>query len=43
MNKEFHSEAAYGDNDKYIVIKTKTNLYGDKVNTNFYGKKNTKR
>ena len=37
MNVEFDSEAVYGDNDKYI--KTKTNSYGDKVNTNFQGKK----
>ena len=38
---EFDSEPVYGDNDKYI--KTKINSYGDKVNTNFQGKKNTKR
>ena len=37
MNIEFDSEPVYGDNDKYI--KTKINLYGDKVNTNFQGKK----
>ena len=33
MNIEFDSEPVYGDNDKYI--KTKINLYSDKVNTNF--------
>ena len=38
---EFDSEPVYGDNDKYI--KTKINSYGDQVNTNFQGKKNTKR
>ena len=37
MNIEFDSEPVYGDNDKYI--KTKINLYGDKVNTNFEGNK----
>ena len=37
MNIEFDSEPVYGDNDKYI--RTKINLYGDKVNTNFQGKK----
>ena len=37
MNKEFDSEPAYGDNDKYI--KAKINLYENKVNTNFQGKK----
>ena len=37
MNIEFDSEAVYGDNDKYIKAKIK--LYGDKVNTNFQGKK----
>ena len=41
MKIEFDSEPVYGDNDKYI--KTKINSYGDKVNTNFQGKKNTKR
>ena len=38
MNKEFDSEPVYGDNDKYI--KEKINLYENKVNTNFQGKKN---
>ena len=37
MNIKFDSEPVYGDNDKYI--KTKTKLYGDKINTNFQGKK----
>ena len=41
LNIEFDSEPVYGDNDKYI--KTKIKLYGDKINTNFQGKKNTKR
>ena len=41
MNTEFDSKPAYGDNDKYI--KTKINSYGDKINTNFQGKENTKR
>ena len=40
MNIEFDSEPVYGDNDKYI--KTKIKLYGDKVNTNFQGKKLSK-
>ena len=37
MNIEFDSEPVYRDNDKYI--KTKIKSYGDKVNTNFQGKK----
>ena len=37
MNIKFDSEPVYGDNDKYI--KTKIKLYGDKINTNFEGKK----
>ena len=37
LSVEFDSEPVYGDNDKYI--KTKIKLYGDKVNTNFQGKK----
>ena len=37
MNKESDSEPVYGDNDK--SVKTKIKLYGDKVNTNFQGKK----
>ena len=36
-NIEFDSEPVYGDNDKYIKAKIKS--YGDKVNTNFQGKK----
>ena len=36
-NIKFDSEPAYGDNDKYI--KTKIKSYGDKINTNFQGKK----
>ena len=39
MNIEFDSEPVYGDNDKYFKAKIQT--YGDKVNTNFEGKKNT--
>ena len=41
MNIEFDSEPVYGDNDKNF--KAKKQPYGDKVNTNFEGKKNTKR
>ena len=37
MNIEFDSDPVYGDVDKYI--KTKIKLYGNKVNTNFQGKK----
>ena len=37
MNIKFDSAPVYGDNDKYI--KTKIKLYGDKINTNFQGKK----
>ena len=37
MNIEFDSQLVYGDNDKYIKGKIKS--YGDKVNTNFQGKK----
>ena len=37
MNRGFDSEPVSSDNDKYI--KTKTKIYGDKVNTNFHGKK----
>ena len=37
LNIEFHSEPDYGDNDKHIKAKIKS--YGDKVNTNFQGKK----
>ena len=41
MNIELDSKPVYGDNDKYI--KTKIKSYRDKTNTNFHGKKNTKR
>ena len=37
MNIEFDSEPVYGDRDEYI--KTKIKMYGDRVNTNFQGKK----
>ena len=37
MNIKFDSEPVYGDNDKYI--KTKIKSFGDKINTNFQGKK----
>ena len=37
MNMEFDSEPIYGDNDKHK--NAKVNSYGDKVNTNFQGKK----
>ena len=37
MNVEFDSDPVYGDVDKYI--KTKIKLCGNKVNTNFQGKK----
>ena len=37
MKIEFDGEPVFGDNDKYI--KTHIKLYGDKVNTNFQGKK----
>ena len=37
MNKEFDSVLVYDYNDKYI--KTKIEIYGENVNTNFCGKK----
>ena len=37
INSEFDSQPVYGDNDKYV--KAKINSHGDKVNTNFQGKK----
>ena len=37
MNKEFDREPVYGESGKYR--KTNIKLYGDKVNTNFHGKK----
>ena len=33
IGKEFDSEPIYGDNNKYIKAKIKSN--GDKINTNF--------
>ena len=40
INIEFDVEPVYGDNDKYIKIKTKS--YADKVNISFQGKKVSK-
>ena len=37
MNIKSDSGPAYGDNDKYIKIKIE--IYGDKVNTSFQGKR----
>ena len=37
LSIEFDSEPVYGDVGKYI--KTKIKIYGDRVNTNFQGKK----
>ena len=37
VSKKFYSKPVYGDNDKYI--KAKIRIHGDKVNTNFKGKK----
>ena len=37
MNIKFVSKPVYGDSDKYI--KTKIKSYGNKINTNFQGKK----
>ena len=37
MEIKFDSKPVYGDND--IYIKTKIKLHGDKMNTNFQGKK----
>ena len=37
IGKEFDSEHVYGDNDKYVETNAKS--YGDKINTNFQGKK----
>ena len=37
LNIEFDSEPTYGNIDRYI--KTKIKMYGDRVNTNFQGKK----
>ena len=41
MNMKFDSNAVYGDSDKYIKTKIKSN--GDKINTNFQGKKYQKK
>ena len=41
MDIEFDTEPVHGDNDKYIKTKKKSN--GDKVNTNFQGKKISKK
>ena len=41
MNIEFDSDPVYGDNDKYI--KTKIKMYEDRVNTNYQGKKVSKK
>ena len=40
MNKEFDKEPAYGGSEKYI--KTKIKSYGDKINTDFQGRKKPK-
>ena len=37
LSIEFDSQPVYGDGGKYIKTKIKT--YGDRVNTNFQGKK----
>ena len=37
MSRELDSEPLYGDNDKYIETKKKS--HGNKINTNFRGKK----
>ena len=37
MNRKFDSEPVYGDNDK--CKRRKIKLSGDKINTNFQGKK----
>ena len=37
INKKFDSVPVYGDSDTYT--KTKIKSYGDKINTNFQGKK----
>ena len=37
LDIKFDSQPVYGDGDKYI--KTKIKMYGDRVNTNFQGKK----
>ena len=37
LDIKFDSQPVYGDGEKYI--KTKIKMYGDRVNTNFQGKK----
>ena len=37
LNIKFDSQPVYGDGDKYI--KTEITMYGNRVNTNFQGKK----
>ena len=41
LNIKSDSEPVYGNNDKYI--KTKLKIYNNNMNTNFHGKKSTKR
>ena len=41
IGKEFDSETAYGDNDRYINSKLKS--FGDKLNTRSQDEKNTKK
>ena len=41
MRIDFGSKPTYGDDDKYIKIKTKT--YKDSITTNFYNKKESKK
>ena len=41
MNIKFDSEPVYDDNDKYI--KKKVKIFGDRVNTNFQGKRKSKK
>ena len=40
LNIKFDSQPVYGDGDKYI--RTKIEMYGDRMNTNFQGKKVSK-
>ena len=41
INKKLGSDLFYGGSD--IYMKTKIKSYGNKINTNFQGKKNTRR
>ena len=41
MTIKFDIEPVYADSDKYI--KTKMKFFGDKIKTNFQGKKSVKR